>query len=217
MKRSLILSTFILCSLPAFGSLRSDLQDQLSRNHHPLTYQKAKIELFNYVDNTDGLVCSIYSPSECQRWGVESKYKYRLEHTWPQSLGASELPANSDLHHLFVATKITNSKRANYPFCNVAQSDWEHGGSKLGIDLDLNTCFEPPLSGKGDVARAIFYFAVRYDMELDQKQEEVLRLWHQLDPVSEWEIIRNGKAEELQGNRNIFIDHPELVDQINNF
>ena len=38
--------------------------------------------------------------------------------------------------------------------------------------------------------------------------------WNELDPVSEAEIVRNDKIEVIQGNRNPFIDYPELADQI---
>ena len=216
-KNKLLVIFLIFITLPALGNFRNELQREISQDHVAMTYQKARVILFNHVDNFDGIICSLYSPSECQRWGVESNYKYRLEHTWPQSKGADKLPANSDLHHLFVATKLTNSKRANYPFCNVAQSDWEHGGSFLGINMELETCFEPPLSAKGDVARALFYFSIRYNMPIDSKQEAILREWHQLDSVSEFEKVRNNRIEELQGNRNPFIDHPEYSERISDF
>ena len=38
--------------------------------------------------------------------------------------------------------------------------------------------------------------------------------WHTNDPVSQMEIDRNDAAHSYQGNRNPFIDHPELVNAI---
>ena len=35
--------------------------------------------------------------------------------------------------------------------------------------------------------------------------------WMELDPVDTWEMGRNDLAEQVQGNRNVFIDHPELA------
>ena len=38
--------------------------------------------------------------------------------------------------------------------------------------------------------------------------------WNELDPVDEWEMQRNDVTEGYQGNRNPFIDHPELAREI---
>ncbi|MCR5322881.1 MAG: Ig-like domain-containing protein [Lachnospiraceae bacterium] len=33
----------------------------------------------------------------------------------------------------------------------------------------------------------------------------------ELDPVDTWEMCRNDLVQQVQGNRNVFIDHPELA------
>ena len=43
---------------------------------------------------------------------------------------------------------------------------------------------------------------------------DMLKRWHAQDPVSQKEIDRNNAAYSYQGNRNPFIDHPELVSEI---
>ena len=95
--------------------------------------------------------------------------------------------------------------------------------------------FEPRDDVKGDVARMIFYMAVRYEGEGDDMVDleivddpdstkssklpiygdidDLLR-WHEEDPVSQWEIERNETIYQYQGNRNPFIDLPELVELI---
>lgn len=35
--------------------------------------------------------------------------------------------------------------------------------------------------------------------------------WMEQDPVSEWEMKRNDLTQDIQGNRNVFIDYPELA------
>ena len=35
--------------------------------------------------------------------------------------------------------------------------------------------------------------------------------WMEEDPVSEWEMRRNDLTQDIQGNRNVFIDYPELA------
>ena len=39
----------------------------------------------------------------------------------------------------------------------------------------------------------------------------MLLRWNEADPVDSWEMNRNNVIEGIQGNRNPFIDHPELA------
>lgn len=200
--------------------LREELYVITSANHVAVSYKDARTYLTGQLDNIDGKVCSVYSPKECLYKKLLTKnngFNMNIEHTWPQSLGAKVMPAVSDLNHLYMTTKETNSQRGNLPFCEVEVIDWEHGGSKKGIDQFSQDCFEPQDLHKGNVARALFYFAVRYGYFLDDEQERVARKWHQQDPVDQHDRERNQMVFEIQGNRNPFIDHPELVDLIDNF
>jgi endonuclease I len=85
---------------------------------------------------------------------------------------------------------------------------------------------------KGDVARMIFYMAVRYegndghvDLEINNSVSNgsqpymgklsVLKQWSQLDPPDAFERNRNQVIfDRFQHNRNPFIDHPEWVTSI---
>ena len=42
----------------------------------------------------------------------------------------------------------------------------------------------------------------------------LLITWANEDQPDQFEIQRNNRIYEYQGNRNPFIDHPELVDQL---
>lgn len=44
--------------------------------------------------------------------------------------------------------------------------------------------------------------------------DAMLRRWAKADPVSQKEIDRNNAVQAYQGNRNPFIDYPELIDMI---
>lgn len=102
--------------------------------------------------------------------------------------------------------------------------------------------FEPRDEIKGDVARMLFYMVIRYegedgdfvDLELTNdlylyediaisiknsklpyyENLAVLLRWHLEDPVDQWELDRNEAIYGFQGNRNPFVDHPELVELI---
>jgi len=154
------------------------------------------------------------------------------EHTFPQSKFDKQEPMKGDVHHLFPVDACTNGRRSSYKFGNVVSStgtfgslDYKdefgapYGFSKLGVS-NGRTVFEPPLIHKGDVARAMFYFVIRYGNYsnfLDDDQEAVLRQWAIDDPVSNYERIRNTKIEKLQWNRNPFVDCPQLIDVIPDF
>lgn len=145
------------------------------------------------------------------------------EHTWPQSRfnpRENKAKQKGDLHHLFPSDKRANSTRGNLPFGDVAGGHPLRGcpESSRGYDLNNNTSsFEPPQSHKGNVARALFYFSIRYKISIPKGEEEYLRKWNRLDPVDRDELSRNNRIEEIQGNRNPFIDEPELVEEIRNF
>lgn len=145
------------------------------------------------------------------------------EHTWPQSRfngGMGKDIQKSDLHHLYPTQSEMNSIRGNHKFGDVAVPDralpcsTSKYGTASGSSEDI---FEPPVAHKGNVARALFYFSVRYHLAIDPREEAFLRKWHVLDPVDADEISRNEQIMKVQGNRNPFIDHPELVSAIADF
>lgn len=177
--------------------------------------------------------------------GEEKQVEWNREHIWSKSRGdfehedgasAQALGAHTDGHHLVAAERRMNSTKNNRLF-----TDCHIEGTTNVVDRGYGnfTCdewaFEPRDEVKGDVARMLFYMAVRYegedgdyvDLELsdnplfDKSSKlpiygdlDVLLRWHLEDPVSAWEIERNEVIYSFQGNRNPFIDMPELVELI---
>jgi hypothetical protein len=197
--------------------LKTELYKITQTSHRPITYKQANDILFTKLDNHNGSVCSVYSPRTCVVTNIVPSPKVmNIEHTWPQSEGANG-DAKSDLHHIFPVDSSVNSIRSSLPFCEVVTVKWENGQSKRGISKFNEHCFEPPTDHKGDVARALFYFSVRYRQPIDQNQEYFLRKWHLEDPIDQKEIDRNQSIKEFQNNSNPFIDNPELVSKIIDF
>lgn len=148
-----------------------------------------------------------------------SNGQWNREHVWANSHGVNDkLPAYSDVHHLHPTDVQVNSTRGNKDFDTVS-------GSVSNYSYN-STSFEPPNAAKGDVARALFYMAVRYDgtggvsdLELVDSvgtsgakhgKLSTLLNWNELDPVNDYEIRRNNLVySNWQGNRNPFVDHPE--------
>lgn len=144
------------------------------------------------------------------------------EHTWPQSKFSRRFEKGmqkSDLHHLFPTDSRANSTRGNNEFADVSGDPLEDecGASRSGVPKGGYEFFEPPTEHKGNVARALFYFSIRYQIKISERQEAYLREWHIQDPVDASERERNQTIFEIQKNRNPFIDYPELVDRIQNF
>ena len=178
--------------------------------------------------------------------GVTTSPRYDREHSWPKSLGFNNegSPAYTDCHHLFAAYSSYNSSRGNKPYgdclsgtCKPTETNLGQGGSGV-CNTSCPQVWETWPGRRGDVARAMFYMAIRYegdaarepDLELTdtlsliatspawQTQAvaymgllSVLVEWHMEDPVDDYERRRNSSVYLFQGNRNPFIDHPEWV------
>jgi endonuclease I len=154
---------------------------------------------------------------------------WNREHVWAKSHGdfGTATGPGTDLHHLRPEDVNVNATRGNL--------DFDIGGSTVsectGCKYDGDS-FEPRAAVKGDVARMIFYMAVRYEgtdgfpnLELNNSVNNgtapymgklsVLKAWSQADPPDAFERNRNEVIfTKYQHNRNPFIDHPEWVASI---
>ena len=152
-----------------------------------------------------------------------------------------ETGAGSDLHHLRPEDYHVNSARSNYTFGNVRSrcSTWDtqsyNGRTVLWYNGDYSAggsrgLVETADNVKGDVARILLYVYVTYEQpnltantsavgQGDERSDgrkvienlDTLLDWCRRDPVDAWEMRRNDIVQELQGNRNVFIDYPEFA------
>lgn len=146
-----------------------------------------------------------------------------VEHTWPQSKFSgrySKELQKSDLHHLFPTDSAMNSLRGNTLFGEVTHDKGKtkcdasrYGSGTAGATL----IYEPPADHKGPVARALFYFSIRYDLPIKPEEEAVMKKWNREHPVNAEEVARNDEISKIQGDRNPFVDHPEIAEQIADF
>lgn len=154
---------------------------------------------------------------------------WNREHVWAKSHGdfGTSMGAGTDLHHLRPTDVSVNGTRSNLDFDNGGNEHSEASGNYYDSDS-----WEPRDSVKGDVARMLFYMAVRYegdsgelDLELNNQVNNgtapyhgklsVLLQWHKQDPVDNFERTRNEIIyTDYQHNRNPFIDHPEWASAI---
>ncbi len=166
---------------------------------------------------------------------------FNREHSFPKSWFNDGYPMYTDLFHMYPTDIRVNNQRSNYPFGVCANgtrltNGKLYGKGKLGTSTYpgySGTVFEPDDEYKGDFARTYFYMVTCYKNELPSWSGSpqlnysangykafstwsinMLMEWTRMDPVSEKEIKRNDAVHGIQGNRNPFIDHPELAEYI---
>lgn len=212
------------------AALLRSLHEIVRNGHTDRGYAQARDGLFaNVADaDRDDMIPDLYTGElrgPITNRGDAFTLGFNTEHTWPQSMGATGI-AKSDLHQLMPADVVTNQNRGHMPYGEVEQVEWSVGEgvnqSKLGENALGRTVFEPRDPVKGDIARALLYFYTRYDhsrpgkYSLENFKQEVANLvrWHDADPVDAAERSRNDDVFAIQGNRNPYIDHPELVAKV---
>ena len=148
---------------------------------------------------------------------------WNREHVFAKSLATPTLETNypgtgTDAHNLRAADSQMNSSRSNRTFAAGTGVSYITSGSH----------FYPGDEWKGDVARILMYMYVRYPSQCLPENVgtgtanyaplgDMLDLfldWNAEDPVSEYEQNRNAVFENMQGNRNPFIDNPQLATRI---
>lgn len=201
--------------------LKAALKNFTTTGYVSLGYNTARDRMFETVDDYGGdtIECiysgrKIYATTRTQA----QNQNFDTEHTWPQSFFNENEPMKSDIHHLFPTYSPANNARSSYPFGFVVSNiTYQDGGSKLGRDVNNNIVFEPRDVQKGNTARAVFYFLIRYqnwENYLALSQETALRQFHVMDTVNARERLRNDRIKTYQNNRNPFADHPEFVERI---
>ena len=159
----------------------------------------------------------------------KSSDDWNREHIWAKSYGLGDPyddpGAATDVHALRPCDADVNTARLHRFFDN--------GGTPHSEAIECNyddDSWEPRDDVKGDIARTIFYMAVRYKGENSEPNLSItddmsdfdsgkpvhgklstLIEWNTQDPVDDAERARNEKIYEIQGNRNPFVDHPEWV------
>ncbi len=227
--------------ITGYGStLKTNLHNLLRTTHTTrYSYDALWIKL-PYTDedpnNSDNII-EIYTG-----WSVPKSYygggtsQWNREHTWSKSHGDFEEspPAGTDLHHLRPCDATVNSAKSNKDF-DYATNPYNDSSPYNGYSQDTGCktstyAWEPRDEDKGDVARMIMYMAVRYegtdtsfDLEIvdnintsgpNYGKLSTLLQWHIIDPPDAREMQRNNRIQELQGNRNPFIDEPMYACEI---
>ncbi|MDP1382968.1 endonuclease [Priestia megaterium] len=214
------------------NSLKTELHNII--DHHTELSYSAVWEALKKTDedpaNANNVILLYTGRSQAKGTNGGGVDDWNREHVWAKSHGdfGTAMGPGTDLHHLRPTDVSVNSTRGNLDFDN---GGTEHSEA-LGNYFDSDS-WEPRDEVKGDVARMLFYMAVRYegdvsdepDLELNNTVNNgtapyhgklsVLLQWNAQDPVDDRERRRNDIIySDYQHNRNPFIDHPEWVNEI---
>jgi endonuclease I len=222
-------------------ALRAELHRIVKSSHTPMLYSPTRgaLEDCDRDPANPNNVILIYSrrsepKTNFVRSPPQKATEWNREHLWPDSRGILGEGADyADLFNLRPSDVTVNADRANLAFeeTDSAASMIVPGSAEAPqTSRDINSWEAPPVV-KGDIARALFYMALRYDGDAALESDLVLTdnmslvtgsqpvmgrlttllLWHLDDPVSAGERRRNDCVQQHQGNRNPFIDCPEWV------
>lgn len=210
------------------------------KNHKEISYGDATWNAFQTFDvRSDGTWWDIYSNE--MRYASQGHSSMNIEHAVANSWwGKTKNAAYKDLNHLYPSDQDANSRKSNYPLGEASTVSWTNGVTIIGTPRNGHSgqggyIYEPADQYKGDNARTYFYMAVCYpDITWKDKEntnwgimfskedyptlctwgQELLLRWNTQDIVSQKEIDRNEGVYKQQGNRNPFIDFPDLADYI---
>ena len=156
-----------------------------------------------------------------------------IEHSFPKSWwGGATVQAYKDLYNLMPCKSKINSTKSNYPMGKVVSGDKGNGWTKVGEGTDGKKYWEPADPWKGDFARGYMYMATAYQdynwvgtqalQILQQGAYPTLQKWAytlyiqwaKADKPDALEIKRNNEVAKIQGNRNPYVDFPNLMEYV---
>lgn len=139
-----------------------------------------------------------------------------------------------DLYNLLPCNTEVSANKCDYMPGTPSEVKYDNGVWSVGrtyiYEMPINV-YMPPKGYEGDFARIIMYMATIYPAErwngqgvnfftdsqyptLNGYSKSLLLQWHETDPVSDVERLRNDAISSVQGNRNPFVDYPQMVDYL---
>lgn len=210
--------------IPYSSSTRFDTSDALAQ--------------LDAVPGNTNQVRLIYSSALLPASSFSATTGWNREHLWPNSYGLDDVePSFSDLHNLRACDANVNSARGNkwYDLSSATE-----GGVRVPAHAEAPECttdsnsWEPPVAQRGDIARSLFFMAIRYeggvagepDLELVEDVSRIstagtvmgrlstLLHWNREDPPDAAERARDAAVARIQGNRNPFVSDPALANTL---
>ena len=214
--------------------LRKEVRDLIISTHTHYTTYDGLASAFKTADadvNKSGNINWFYTGTSVEFDGFGSTNR---EHVWPKDGGkafSEKSECGSDAHHLRPTETQLNSARGSLSFDEVSQTTANIVKQNGSTSYD-NLCYKsgsffyPGEGYRGATARILMYVQTRWGdrfnlrfVDSSGKSKTIgkistLMKWHLTEPVTDEEKRRNEAVYKIQGNRNPFIDHPELASKI---
>ena len=189
-------------------ALRSIISTSIVERSYDLARQSLQI-LDLDLNNSNNVILIYTGASVLKTW--DSGSTWNREHLWPQSLFNNDPSVEGEEFNLRPCNPSVNSARGNTPY-GIGGGYWDpdQGAPDRGI-----------------VSRAMFFMETRYSQltlvngqpgSLQMGDLASMRTWHYQYPVTVGERRRNhlvyssvDNPSYFQGNRNPYVDYPELV------
>lgn len=155
-----------------------------------------------------------------------------IEHSFPKSWwGGTSNNAYKDLYNLMPCEQKINSSKSNYGMGVVTNVKTDNGCTKVGTGANSKKLWEPADKWKGEFARGYMYMATAYQdftwsgegltslennnwPTLQKWAYDLYLQWAKADPVNQMEVERNAAVAQIQGNRNPYVDFPNLMEYV---
>ena len=221
-----------------FGTINT-LMGNTCKNGTGFSYKKLRYQYINVdrdLNNSSNIIGYYDGSSFSGTW--DNGNTWNREHTWPQSKfkgtnsDGTSLPIGYDMQSVRPASTKVNSSRGNTAYgegsayydpneitINNANYNSINNGSYRG-DCARVILYDFVVYGKwGSYSNSLYNTTVYADLltQIGSNSNSVfeslliLLKWHMEDPPSLTEMVRNDGGQAYQGNRNVFIDYPELA------
>ena len=201
--------------------------------HRRAPYDDAAYGIIEQCDRSpDGLILSLFDPEPIAQAAMVLHHVVPTE--WIGDYYPYRYDLSYDLHLLLPSTQEASAAIGEAPLGTVTYATFANGATRVGSSymFGIETlAWEPADNCKGDIARLMMYAATCYpdypwqSLALNQivggnyptfnkPSIELLLQWARLDPVDERERLRNEAIYAQQGNRNPYVDYPDVMEHV---
>lgn len=193
---------------------------------------------FYVTDVTDDGYCiDRYSPKETwQKYGNRGSSigGMNIEHSFAQSWwGKGDCNLKKDLFNIMPCEQRINSSKGNRGMGIVTKVTNTNGATKVGSGANGLSLWEPADEWKGDFSRGYMYIVTAYEDYANKWTSEgknslynntyptlkewaykLYIQWAKADKPDAVEVKRNNDVYKIQGNRNPYVDFPNLMEYV---